>query len=91
MKDVTNIEFGYYDDEHKDRMEKKYCDTISDVEKYIKNKRISMTNHGYEMISPYSYYFPFFEFDKIGGGFATIETEEITYKIFYPTKRLLVE
>lgn len=38
-----------------------------------------------------NYYFLFFEVDKIGGGFATIETEDATYKNFYPTKRLLVK
>ena len=91
LKDITSIEIGYYDDEYKDRIEKKYCDSISDVEKYIKDKRISMMDHGYRMISPHSYYFPFFEVDKIGGGFTTIETEDATYKIFYPTKKITCE
>lgn len=91
LKDITSIEFGYYDDKYKNRIDKKYCDSISDVEKYIKEKRISMMDHGCGMISPHSYYFPFFGVDKIGGGFATIETEYATYKIFYPTKKITCE
>lgn len=87
LESIKEIELGYFSDEHKDRIEKVNVDSVDDLASYVRKKRYSEMYHGFGTF-PLSYYFPFYEADKIGGGFAIIQTEEEQFEIYYPTKKI---
>lgn len=88
VDDIINVEFGYYNDENKNRIEKIIVDSIQEVKKFIEKRRTYM--EGFQYI-PTSSYFPFYEVDKIGSGYVIIETTEVKYEIYYPTRKLSFE
>lgn len=93
LKDILSIEYGYFSDEHKDRLEKVYVDSIEDVQKYVTQKRyqnLEYIHYIHGVISHCSY-FPFYEVDKIGSGYVFIETKTRRYEIFYPTRKITCE
>lgn len=90
LKDIISIEYGYFSDKHKDRLEKVYVESIEDVKNYIIHKRYQNLEDIYGMSSYYSY-FPFYEVDKIGCGYVFIETKAERYEIFYPTRKITCE
>lgn len=90
LDSIRNIQYGYIHDEGNGKIKYVYVDSIEDVEKYINQKRAAYAcNH--VMAHCYGSHFPFYEVDKIGGGFVTIETENERYEIYYPTKRITIE
>lgn len=90
LESIKNLELGYISDEHKDRIEKINVNSVDDLASYVRKKRYSVVDHDLETI-PLSYHFPFYEADKIGGGFAIIQTEEEQFEIYYPTKKISCE
>jgi len=87
LESIKEIELGYFSDEHKDRIEKVNVDSVEDLASYVRKKRYSEMDHGFGTF-PLSYHFPFYEADKIGGGFAIIQTEGERFEIYYPTKKI---
>lgn len=88
IDDVVNVEFGYYNDEHKDRIEKVVVDSIQEVKNFIENRR---TNPESFPFTPVASNFPFYEADKNGNGYVLIETTEDKYEIIYPTRKTIFQ
>lgn len=88
LDSIERVEFGYYSDEHMDRLEKVEVDSVQEIKSFIENKRTYTEGFQY---TPTSSYFLFYEVDKIGGGYAIIETTEGKYGIYYPTRKLTFE
>lgn len=84
IDDVVNVEFGYYNDEHKDRIEKVVVDSIQEVKDFIESRCTKLDSFPF---TPVSCNFPFYECDRIGSGYVLIETKEDTYEILYPTRK----
>lgn len=90
IEDIKRIELGYIIEEDDGRIEYVYVDSIEELKKYIDKKRYSNIQYSV-FTTTYGHYFPFYEIDKIGGGFAVIETESERYGIYYPTKKISCE
>lgn len=90
IEDIKRIEFGYITEKDNGKIEYVYVDTIAEVKKYIDKKRFSNI-HDSMITNTYSHYFSFYEIDKVGGGFAIVETEHERYGIYYPTKKISSE
>lgn len=84
IDEVVNVEFGYYNDKHKDRIEKVVVDYIQEVKDFIESRYIKLDSFPF---TPVSCNFPFYECDKIGSGYVLIETNDDTYEIIYPTRK----
>ena len=88
INDVANVEFGYYNDEYKDRIEKVVVDSIQEVKDFIERK---YKNPESFIFAPVTSNFPFYEADKIGNGYVLIETTEDKYEIIYPTRKTIFQ
>ena len=84
IDEVVNVEFGYYNDEHRDRIEKVVVDSIQEVKDFIESRCNKIDSFPF---TPVSCNFPFYECDRIGCGYVLIETNEDSYEIFYPTRK----
>lgn len=89
LNTIQEVEVGYYED-LPDRLEKVYCDSLEEVIRIVESRRNGVTVPMFGFM-PMGSYFPFYEVDKIGGGFVTIKTEDEDYGIYYPTKQLTNE
>lgn len=90
LTDIISIGYSYFNDEHKDRLDKVYVESIEDVKRHVIQKRYQNLENIYG-ISPYCSYFPFYEVDKIGCGCVSIETKTEIYEIYYPTRKTTCE
>lgn len=90
IKDIKHIELGYITEKDSREIEYVHVDTIGEMKKYIDKKRYSNICDSIVTIT-HGHYFPFYETDKVGGGFAIIETEDNRYGIYYPTKKITSE
>lgn len=84
IDDIVNVEFGYYNDEHRDRIEKVVVDSIQEVKDFIENRYTKLDSFPF---TPVTSNFPFYECDRIGSGYVLIETNDDTYEIIYPTRK----
>ena len=71
IDEVVNVEFGYYNDEHRDRIEKVVVDSIQEVKDFIESRCTKLDSFPF---TPVSCNFPFLECDRIGCGYVLIET-----------------
>lgn len=88
IEDIVSVEYGYYEDKNLNIIDKRYVETVDEVDKWLLKKRSY-----YMKYFPYSVSsaFPLYEVDKIGCGFVTVILEDNEFTVYLPTKRTSFE
>lgn len=88
IEDIVSLEYGYYEDDNPNIIDKKYVNTVDEVDKWLLKKRSYYTKY-----FPYNvpYGFPLYEVDKIGCGFVTVILKGYGFTVYLPTKRISFE
>lgn len=89
LNSIEEIRCGYLE-KVEDRIETVYCDSIEEVFDFVDEKRKDKEVAPFFGV-PMGTYFPFYEVDKIGGGFLIIRTNSEEFGIYFPTEKTTFE
>lgn len=89
LNSIEEIKYGYLK-KVEDRIETVYCDSIEEVFDFVDKKRKDKEVSPFFGV-PMGTHFPFYEIDKVGGGFLIIRTDSEEFGIYFPTEKTTFE